>query len=825
MNPLPIDAVLPETLSALEDHANAVLSAEPGAGKTTRVPLALLRAPWLAGKKVIMLEPRRLAAQRAAGYMAAQIGEKPGETVGYRIRGDAALSKRTRIEVLTEGILTRFLQEDPALGGAGIVIFDEYHERSIHADLGLALTLDVQKHLRPELRILIMSATLDGLALSGLLGDAAIVKSEGRMYPVDTVYLSSIHEGRIEPLIVSTVLRALRESEGDILAFLPGQREIREAESLLLAKDLPPGVAVRTLFGDAPFEHQKAALTPSAKGTRKVILSTSIAETSLTIDGVRVVIDSGLARGPRFDPRRGMSGLVTSPVSRAVADQRRGRAGRQYPGRCYRLWTEAEHARLPDFPQPEILLADLASLALELARWGAPEGQGLCFLDPPPSAHLSQARELLAGLGALDSGGKLTTHGRAMAGLPVHPRLAHMLLKGKELGSGALACDVGALLDERDLLRGEADGDIDLASRVYVLRKGDSRHSYALERALEQARRLRDLIGVRSAHQGEERLGLLLALAYPERVAKRREGKADRYQLAGGSGALLPKGSPLSREKYLAVGEVDGIGSEVKVFSAAALTEADIREGFREQLRTGEEVYWDSRQEAVVARTVTRFGAIELSHIQTTPGGEVAAALILGVIRQSGLGILPWTKEAISLRDRGEWLMRAGLAVSDWPDLSEARLTSTMEEWLGPYLEGIVRRRELDRLDMTRIIRSLFSFQQLQLIEKLAPTHITVPSGSRIPLDYGQGTSPVLAVRLQEMFGLGETPAVGGGKVKVLLHLLSPARRPLAVTQDLRSFWKNSYPDVRKDMRGRYPKHHWPEDPLLARPTKRAKRK
>ncbi len=825
MEPLPIDSILPEVLAAFEMHNSVVLSADPGAGKTTRVPVALLQAEWLQGQKVLMLEPRRLAAQRAAAYMAQQMGEKTGETVGYRIRGDAVVGKRTRIEVVTEGILTRFLQEDQALSGTGIVIFDEYHERSIHADLGLALALDVQQHLRPDLKVLVMSATLDGVAVSSLLGDAPVVKSEGRVFPVETNYLSQVPEGRVEPLVVSAIQRALRESEGDLLVFLPGQREIRTVESLLEDQELPAAVAVHSLFGDASPEHQRRALAPPRDGHRKVILSTSIAETSLTIDGVRVVIDSGLARGPKFDPRRGMSSLVTTPVSQATADQRRGRAGRQYPGVCHRLWTEAQHHQLPRFPQPEILATDLAPLALELARWGSPDGEGLRFIDRPPAAHFAQARDLLGRLGAIGRDGTLTRHGLLLAELPVHPRVAHMLVRGKELGAGPLACDVAALLDDRDLLRGETDADIDLYSRLHVLRKGDSRHRSARERVLEQAARLRKLIGVRTAGTGEDRLGLLLALAYPERVAKRREGKGERYQLAGGSGAVLPKGSMLSRERYLAVGEVDGAGSEVRIYSATALAEEDIREGFADQLTSRDEIEWDGSQESVVARTVTRFGAIELSHIQITPGSEVVLPIVLAYIRTAGLGVLPWSKDALSVRARSEWLRASGLAGADWPDLGDGQLAGTLEEWLSPYLHGVTKRSQMEKLDLSKIIRAVLSFRQLELLEKLAPTHIVVPTGSRIPVDYASGSTPVLAVRLQEMFGQSETPAVGGGKRKVVLHLLSPAHRPLAVTQDLRSFWKNAYPDVRKEMRGRYPKHYWPDDPLEAAPTKRVKRR
>jgi ATP-dependent helicase HrpB len=823
MNSLPIDKILPNLRVAFEKHRNVVLSADPGAGKTTRVPIALFEEAWLSGKKIIMLEPRRLAAQRAATYMAQQLGEKVGATVGYRIRGETRVGKHTRIEVVTEGILTRQLQSDSSLSDVGLVIFDEFHERSIHADLGLALTLNVQEHLRSDLRILIMSATLDGLAIASLLGHAHIVKSEGRMFAVSTHYLKQPHNGNIEPLVASTIKRALKEEIGDVLVFLPGQREIRKVESLLNEDDLHSDTVVHTLFGDASPERQQAALVPNVEGRRKVILSTSVAETSLTIDGVRVVIDSGLARSSRFDPRRGMSGLVTIPVSQSSADQRGGRAGRQQSGVCYRLWTEQQHHQLQKFAQPEILVADLAPLSLELARWGTPEGEGLRFLDSPPSAHVMQARSLLIQLGAIGKNGKLTEHGRAMSELPIHPRFAHMLLRGKELGCGALACDVAALLEERDMLRGENDREIDLHSRWYVLRKGTSRNQFGRERVLAQASRLRELLEVKEEVTQEDRLGLLLALAYPERIAKRRDKKGERYQFVGGTGAILPKKSMLSREEYLAVGDVGGVGSDVKIFLAEPLSEQDIRQAFVDQLTTIEEVYWDSQYQGVISRRVTRLGSIELSEMQLSSSTELVSAAMIEGIREMGLAVLPWTKGAVSFRTRSEWLRTLNLVGSDWPNLSDEYLSSTLESWLGPFLNGITKRTHLERLDLTTIINALFTYHQLRELNRLAPTHLTVATGSLIPIDYSIDSQPVLAVRLQEMFGQTETPTVGGGKAKVVLHLLSPARRPLAVTQDLPSFWKNAYPDVRRDMRGRYPKHYWPENPLDAEPTKRVK--
>jgi ATP-dependent helicase HrpB len=825
MTPLPIEGILPDLRAALARHARAVLSADPGAGKTTRVPLALLDESWLAGKKILMLEPRRLAAQRAASYMSQQIGEPVGGTVGYRIRGEQRVGRRTRVEVVTEGILARMLQDDPALDGTGLVIFDEFHERSIHADLGLALALDAQEQVRDDIRILVMSATLDGLAVSALLGDAPVLRSEGRMYPVATHYLPRPVEGPVEQSAVAAVFRSLRADEGDVLVFLPGQREIRRTDALLGQAGLPPGVTVHLLYGEAPPERQKAALTPAGPGARKVILATSVAETSLTIDGVRVVIDAGLARSARFDPRRGMSGLVTTPVSRAAADQRRGRAGRQGPGVCYRLWTEQEQRLLQEFAPPEITVADLAPLLLDLAQWGAPGGEGLKFLDPPPPAHLAQARELLTRLGAIDAAGKLTAHGRAMSRLPVHPRYAHMLIRGKELGRGALACDVAALLEERDLLRGGSDNDIDLASRWHALRTGRATDRGARERATAQSARLRELIDARQGSDAGGHLGMLLAMAYPERVAKRRTPDGVRYQLAGGPGGVLPPKSALSREEYLAVGDVDGVGAEVRIFLAEPVSEADLRSAFGELLETSREVAWDPRQEIVVAREQTRLGAITLDERPLAPGADALTDCMIEGIRQIGLGALPWTPAASALRERSEWLRRRGLAGPEWPDLSDEALLRELPAWLGPYLAGITRRTQLSRLDLQKIVEARFSFQEMRELDRLVPTHLVVPTGSRIALEYPPEGPPVLAVRLQEMFGQTETPTVAGGKVKVLIHLLSPARRPLAVTQDLPSFWKNAYADVRKDMRGRYPKHHWPENPLEAEPTRRTKRR
>jgi ATP-dependent helicase HrpB len=816
----PVDEILPGLLEILRTTPNAVLSAPPGAGKTTRVPPAILGADWMAGKKMILLEPRRLAARYAAQFMASRLGEKVGQTVGYRIRGDSRVSSATRIEVVTEGVLTRMLQDQPDLPGVSTVIFDEFHERSIHADLGLALMLDMQAHLRNDVRLLVMSATLDNLPVSRLLGNAPVVESTAQAYPVATHYLRYRPVGPLEPIVADAVRKALRTDPGDILVFLPGQREIRRVETLLENDGLPPQVALHLLYGEAHPDRQQAALAPSLAGQTKVILSTSIAETSLTIEGVAVVIDAGLARGPSFDPRRGMSGLITVPVSLAGAAQRRGRAGRQRPGVCYRLWTEDQNSTLPRYQAPEILVADLAPLALDLAQWGSPEAEGLRFLDPPPTAHLAQARTLLERLDALDRNGKLTPHGRSMADLPVHPRLAHMILRGKERGLSALACDVAALIGERDLLRGERDTDIDLQSRWRALRTGNAVDRGARERALAEARRLRTLIGGPEGNLQVDALGLLLALAYPERIARRRAGQPGRYQMAVGTGAIIPEWSFLAREEFLAIGHVDGIAVEARAFLAAPLQKEEILNAFGDGMTTREEVVWSTADGAVVARRVRLLGALPIAEQSIKPDRDMLRAAMLEGVKQMGLGGLPWGQKSVSLRSRSEWLRLRHLVPDEWPDLSDVHLLGTLHEWLGPFLDGVSRRQHLENLDCEAIIRSRFSFAQLKMLERLAPQCLTVPTGSQITLDYS-GEQPVLAVRLQEMFGQTDTPLIADSTVKVVIHLLSPAGRPLAVTQDLRSFWQNVYPDVRKEMRGRYPKHIWPEDPLNAEPTRR----
>jgi ATP-dependent helicase HrpB len=820
----PIDSALPQLLNYFQQTKNIILSAPPGAGKTTQVPIALLSLDWLAGKKIIMLEPRRLAARRAAEFMSDQLGEKIGQTVGYRIRGESMVGKNTRIEVVTEGILVRLIQQDPELPDTGLIIFDEFHERSIHADLGLALTLDVQKHLRNDLYLLIMSATLDGVTIARLLDNAKIIESPGQSYIVTTHYAKFTSEKPVETRIVDTLLRALQEQEGDVLVFLPGQREIRRVENLLWDRRLPEDVLVHSLYGDASYQQQSAALSPAPAGKRKVILSTSIAETSLTIDNVCIIIDSGLARTARFDVRRGMSGLVTIPVSKAVADQRRGRAGRQQPGVCYRLWTEAEHEMLPDYPQPEIKTADLAPLALDFALWGTPNGENLQFLDPPPQPHLLQAQSLLKKLGAVDTSGKLTKHGRAMAELPLHPRLSHMILRGKELRSGSSACDIAALLEERDILTVKKDNDIDLASRLHLLYEKQRTDEGIRERILSQSRRLKQLENIHQLKDKKEHSpGILLALAYPERVARRRDMKSNRYQMVSGTNAVLPKESLLLREEFLAIGEADGIDTEVRAYLAAPLTKKEIEQVFIESIIEEEEIRWNIIDESVIVRRISRLGSVILSEHPIKPQGEKVVSALVDGIKQLGIACLPWDKETRSLQQRTEWL-RKNLASVQWPDLSDSNLINTIDVWLAPFLDGIWKKEQIAALPLLKILQSYITKSLTHQIDTLAPSHLKLPSGSIVMLDYS-GAHPVIAVRLQELFGQTNTPKICNGKISVLIHLLSPARRPLAVTQDLQSFWKTVYPEIRAQMRARYPKHIWPEDPLSAEPTNKTIRK
>ena len=826
--PLPIESILPRLREILRGHRAAVLQAPPGAGKTTLVPLALLEEAWLQGRKIVMLEPRRLAARAAARRMAQLRQERVGDTVGYRVRMDTRVGPRTRIEVVTEGVLTRMVQEDPALEGIGLLLFDEFHERSIHADLGLALAREAQAVLRDDLRIVVMSATLDGTAVSRLLDDAPVVASEGRSFPVEIRYLPRREGLRVEGEAAAAVRHALEHDPGDLLVFLPGAGEIRRTEALLRNAALPADTDILPLHGSLPPEAQDAAIAPSRPGRRKVVLATSIAQTSLTIEGVTVVIDAGLSRVPRFSPRTGMARLETVRVSRASAEQRAGRAGRMGPGTCYRLWAAGEQAGLRPHDTPEILEADLAPMALELAAAGIADPATLALLDPPPAAALAQARELLGQLGAIDARGAITAHGRRMAALPLHPRLAHMVLRAQESGAGGLACSLAALLADRDILRGAgAPPESDLRFRVDALREGGARaHGYeidaiGLRRARSEADDLRRQLRIGDERTGVAHAGAVLAFAYPDRIGQRRPGGGGRYLLRGGGGAVLPAGDRLGDAEYLVVTETDGARPEGRIALAAPVTEEEIVADFADQVEREEVVAWDAAARVVIARRRERLGAIVLrdAPLRDADPAAVSAALLDG-IADAGIGALPWRDGSRQLRDRLRFLHALD---PSWPDVSDASLAARLHDWLGPFVQGMRRWEEVARVDLTEALMELVPWDRRRQLAELAPTHVAVPSGSRIAIDYSDPASPVLAVRLQELFGLTDTPAVARGAVPLTLHLLSPARRPVQVPRDLAGFWRGSYFDVRKDLRGRYPKHHWPDDPLSAAPTARAK--
>lgn len=820
--PLPIDHALPRLRDVLRHRRAAVLQAPPGAGKTTGVPIALVDEPWLEGRVIVMLEPRRLAARAAARRMAVLLGERPGETVGYRVRHESVSGPATRILVVTEGVLTRMLQGDPALERFGLVVFDEFHERSIHADLGLALTIHSQSILREDLRILVMSATLEGAPVAALLGGAPIVSSEGHSHPVAVRYRARRPGARLEAEVASAVREALLAEAGDVLVFLPGAGEIRRVASLLGGI----GAEVIPLHGNLSPEQQDRAILPSRPGARKVVLATSIAETSLTIEGVRVVIDSGLSRVPRYSPRIGMTRLATVRVSSASAEQRRGRAGRLAPGVCYRLWSPQEDAALAPRSAPEILEADLAPLALDLVAAGVSDPSELRWLDPPPGAAFAEARSLLGQLGALDAAGRLTRHGAAMTRFALHPRLSHMVLQGTGLGERAQACEIAALLTERDLLRrSEGVPEADIRTRLDLLRGTVVRaevNREALRRARAEASACRRAAGGEVGAGEGAGVGRLLAMAYPDRVAQRRAGSSGRFLLRNGLGAFLdPQG--LSREDYLVACELDGRLPESRILLAAAISLEEIRDLFQADIETEDLIAWDRQAGAVVASRRERLGAIALreTRISRPDRDKVAEALLRGV-RDEGLQVLPWSDGARRTRARITFVRSLE---SGWPDLSDARLAATLDQWFGPRIRGLSRLTELEKVDLSAALLDLLSWEQRAALERLAPTHLLVPSGSRVPVEYGDPAGPVLAVRLQELFGQTETPKVGGGAVPVTLHLLSPAGRPVQVTRDLAGFWRSTYFDVRKDLKGRYPKHHWPDDPLVAEPTSRAKRR
>ena len=812
MDSLPVDEALPRLKAALKEHNAAVLVAPPGAGKTTRVPLALLDAPWLGGRKIVMQEPRRLAARAAARRMAASLGEQVGETVGYRVRLDTKVGPRTRIEVVTDGLFLRMLQDDPALANIGCVIFDELHERGLETDLSFALVREAQTALREDLRVIAMSATLDPGPVADRLGGAPLIESAGRMFPVETRYLDRESAGRLDDATAGAIRAALKEQSGSALVFLPGVGEIRRVQERL--QGLGANVDVAPLYGDLSPADQDRAISPSPAGRRKVVLSTSIAETSLTIEGVRIVIDSGQMRLPRFSPRSGMTRLETVKVSQASADQRRGRAGRLEPGVCYRLWTEEAQRGLLPFTAPEILDADLAPLALELAAWGVGDAATLPWLTPPPAASLATARALLLDLGAIDDKGAITPHGRAMSRIGQHPRLAHLVLKGRELGHGRVAALLTAILGERDFLRlPPGQRDADLRHRVDLALSGK-----APRPILEVARRLSQ-----GNDSDSSTTGALLALAYPDRIGRRRAGTSGRYLLSGGQGASLPEGDPMGNEEFVVVADLDGTAQSARIFLAAPITASEIEELYAARIVDEDVLSWSAREGVVLARRRRRLGAVRLEDKPLArPDPEALKTAMLDGVRQMGLAALPWSG------DLQAWRQRVGFmrAIDDsWPDLSDTALLATLADWLGPFLDGATRREHLQRVDLGAALRTLVPWDQARKLDSLVPTHIEVPSGSRIPLDYSNPAEPTLSVRLQEMFGLTETPRIASGKVAVTIHLLSPARRPVQVTRDLASFWKNGYRDVKSELKGRYPKHYWPDDPLVAEPTARVKRR
>jgi ATP-dependent helicase HrpB len=836
---LPIEAVLPELTAALATASRVVLQAPPGAGKSTIVPLAVLDCDWLGARRIIMLEPRRLAARAVAARMAWAVGEPVGRTVGHRMRMDTRVSRDTRIEVVTEGVLTRMLQQDAALEGVGLVIFDEFHERSLQADLGLALALDAQANLAPELKLLVMSATLDAAGIAAKLQDAPLVQSAGRTWPVATRYAASsapllpgpgAQGETVEALTTRIVRRAVTEEPGDVLVFLPGAREIRRVQSQLQSGPLPASTRVLPLYGELRVEEQDAALAPAAPGARKIVLATNIAETSLTIEGIRVVVDSGLERRAVFDPVTGMGRLDTARISRASADQRQGRAGRLEPGVCYRAWSEGAQRSLAPFSPPEILQTDLTGLALELAAWGTIDAATLVWLDAPPAATLASARDLLRRLDALDDKGRVTAHGREMARLPLHPRLAHMLVAARGLRCVPLAADLAALLSERDLLRAAGGfGDADIRARLSLLH-GESEPAGVDRGALQRARRLaRDLVQQSSGAAGDRAPGLegvLLAFAYPDRIARKRAGADHRFVLANGRGAEFASPQSLAQRDFIVAIDADDRDRDARITLAAPLSRADLEEYFSSQLRVTDEVEWNDREQAVVARRVTRLFELQISErpLPDIPAAAASAAMLEG-IRRLGLSALPWSEESRDLQARMEFVRTraAATVTSAWPAVDDVTLAADPGSWLAPWLEGLTRAQHLARLPMTQILKGVLTREQQSRLEDLAPTHFIAPTGSRIRIDYRDELAPVIAVRLQEVFGVLSSPRLAGGRVPVTFKLLSPAQRPVQITRDLATFWQGSYADVRKDMRGRYPRHYWPEDPAVAEPTRRAR--
>ncbi len=841
---LPIHALIGGIREALMERDELLLQAPPGAGKTTQVPLSLLHEPWLDNKKILMLEPRRLAARGAAERMANTLGEELGQTVGYRVRLESKMSAATRIEVITEGILTRYLQDDPSLEDYALVIFDEFHERSLDADLGLALTLQGRAMFRDDspLKLLIMSATLDGEEVATLISSAdspaPIITSEGRQFPVDVFYGPALSANeRMAPVVSSKIMDVMEEKSGSLLVFLPGQGEIRQVEKALLqstrfAHNFSEHSLVTPLYGDLSLSQQRAAVAPAELGLRKIVLATSIAESSLTIEGVSVVIDSGFSRVPAFDAGTGMTRLNTRRVSRASSHQRMGRAGRTQAGTCYRLWSEG--LQLQPFSDPEILQADLAPLALSLYQWGEDDVGALSWLNPPPLAFFEQAKDLLRALGALDDKGHLSEHGTRMAALPCHPRLAHLLLQGQALSLTDLAADLASLLGERDLLRGNASQTLsaDMSLRVSTLRiAGKGKQSGSVHRLKQHSRQLKGALpktrGAAPKQEVDDDLALLLAFAYPDRIARRTSERGLDYKLSNGRKARLNLDDPLQKHEWLVAANLGGREGESsdRIFLAAALNPRFFQSELATLLSTRVVVAWDLQQDRLVAEELIELGAVIVSkkRLSSVPKEEKLVVL-LDLLRTRGLSLLPWNDSINNWRARVNLMHRLGAQQANeaWPCIDDVHLMENLEHWLAPFLEGVTHINHFSKLNLAEILNGLLTWEQSRELDRQLPLRFTVPSGSNIAIDYTQST-PVLAVRLQEMLGCVDNPAVARGRVPLLLHLLTPAQRPLAVTQDLQSFWVNAYPQVKKEYKGRYPKHHWPDDPLKAQPSARIK--
>ncbi|WP_440635556.1 ATP-dependent helicase HrpB [Bradyrhizobium sp. PUT101] len=813
--PLPIDAVLDDLSRTLEANNAAVLVAPPGAGKTTRVPLALLDAPWAKGKKIIVLEPRRIAARASADRMAKSLGERAGETVGYRVRFGSKISRATRIEVVTEGIFTRQILDDPELSGVAAILFDEFHERSLDADLGLALARDAQTGLREDLRILVMSATLDGARVAKLLGAAPVVESEGRAFPVETRYLGRKTDAPIERQMADAIASALRADGGSVLAFLPGAAEIRRTQNFLGERVQDASIEIVPLFGALDAAVQDRAIAPAPKGSRKVVLATSIAETSLTIEGVRIVVDSGLARVPRYEADIGLTRLETVRASRAAVDQRRGRAGRTEPGVCYRLWDEPQTASLAPYTQPEILSADLSSLVLDLAQWGVTDPGALSFLDPPPQPAWKEAKSLLSELNALDGDGRITAEGKSLRALALPPRLARMIVDSHRAGSGEDAAEIAAIITERGL-----GGDsVDLEHRRDQFRRDRSPRASS---ARDLARRWASQVAASEKAGQHEDLstGLMLAYAFPDRVARNRGNGS--FVLANGRGASVEQTSSLARAPYIAIGEMTGTAASGRILLAAQITQDEIERHFAEHIETADEISFDRGAMALRARRRRALHAITLSEatLAVSPSEETARILADGLIA-AGLDRLPWSKTAKQWRDRVMFLRKA--EGDGWPDLSDAGLIARREDWLVPALYDKIALKDISAGDLSDALMALLPWDMRARLDREAPTHFEAPTGSALAIDYEAEQGPTIAVRLQELFGLNTHPSIAAGKVPLVLELLSPAQRPVQVTRDLPGFWRGSYAAVRSDLRGRYPRHPWPDDPANAVPTRRAK--